>query len=122
MKLSTPQRLILYSLGQFYQSLNQPLIEKPVRVQTSKIAFIELLEKFGAVSKKERALYQNLEDLEKKKLIGYENRMIKFTDAGLRELEKVERELRQFRTLEQFFEKGEKPSNRKLQTVMRIGS
>ena len=58
MKLTKTQRLILYSLGQFYRRLNQPLQEKPVKVRTSKIAFIELLLSSEIISKQERALYK----------------------------------------------------------------
>lgn len=133
MPLTPTHKLILHSLGQFYRSLNQPLSEKPVRVRTSKIAFIELLLKSSLISKQERAVYRNLELLEQKKLIRYENRMIKFTERGLKELTKVQRELvdaeqklQPYKDIEDYFQgdfqkgnspKGEKP-HRKLQTVM----
>ena len=117
MKLAKPQRLILFALGQFYASLNQPLVEKPVQMRTSKIAFIEHLLQSKIISKKERALYQNMETLENKKLISYENKMIGFTESGLKELEKINTEIQQFVFLEQYFQQ-EKPK-RKLQTVIR---
>ena len=118
MLLSNPEKLILHSLGQFYVSLNQPLIEKPVRVRTSKIAFIELMLKSKVVRKQERALYKNLQGLGKKKLIGYENRMITFTPKGLKELEKVQMEIKPFTAIENYFQKGVH-SPRKFQTVIR---
>ena len=117
MKLSKPQRLILFALGQFYASLNQPLVEKPVQVRTSKIAFIEHSLQAKIISKRERALYKNLETLENKKLINYENKMIVFTESGLKELEKINKEIQQFISLEEYFQQ-EKPK-RKLQTVIR---
>ncbi len=117
MKLTKTQRLILFALGQFYASLNQPLVEKPVQVRTSKIAFIEHLLQSKIVSKQERALYKNLETLEQKKLILYENRMIRLTEAGLTEVEKINREIKQFIELENYFQL-ERPK-RKLQTVMK---
>ncbi len=117
MALTKTQRLILYALGQFYHSLNQPLVEKPVQVRTSKIAFIEHLLQSKIISKKERALYKNLETLENKKLILYENKMITFTEFGLKELEKISKEVQRFVSLEQYFQQ-EKPK-RKLQTVIR---
>ncbi|MDP3698629.1 MAG: hypothetical protein Q8R47_03505 [Nanoarchaeota archaeon] len=117
MKLTKAQRLILYALGHFYTALNQPLVEKPVQVRTSKIAFIEHLLAAKIVAKQERALYKNLETLEQKKLISYENRMIMFTESGLKELEKINKEVRQFISLERYFEQ-EKPK-RKLQTMIR---
>lgn len=117
MSLTQAQKLILYSLGQFYQSLNQPLVEKPLLLRTSKIAFIELILQSGIISKQERALYKNLESLEQDKLIGYDKRMIKFTELGLLALEKIDQELKQFHQIEEFFKKGEKPK-RKLQTMI----
>ena len=117
MKLAKPQRLILFALGQFYASLNQPLVEKPVQMRTSKIAFIEHLLQSKIISKQERALYKNLETLELKKLITYENKMIIFTEVGLKELEKIDKEIQQFFSLEHYF-KDAKPK-RKLQTMIR---
>ncbi len=118
MKLTAPQRLILYSLGQFYQSLNQPLFDKSLRLQTSKIAFIELLERSGLLSKHERALYKNLAAMERRKLIAYESKMIQFTDKGLKELQRINDEVQEFKSMENYFQQGEKP-RRKLQTVIR---
>ncbi len=127
MPLTPTHKLILHSLGQFYRSLNQPLSEKPLRVRTSKIAFIELLLKSSLISKQERAVYKNLELLERKKFIRYENRMITLTERGLKELgkvqkelEKIQQEIQPYLDLEQYFQKGEKP-HRKLQTVMELG-
>jgi len=117
MKITKGQRLILFALGQFYTALNQPLVQKPVQVRTSKIAFIEHLRKSKIISKQERALYKNLETLGNKKLILYENRMIMLTESGLKELEKINKEMRQFNDLESYFEK-EKPKG-KLQTIIR---
>lgn len=116
MKTVKTQRLILYSLGQFYHSINQPLIEKPVKLRTSKITFIELLLESKIITKQERALYKNLETLEKKKLIEYEHHLIKFTEKGLKELEKINKELKQFSNMEKYF--LEAKSKRKLQTVI----
>ncbi len=118
-KISPAQKLILYALGQFYNSLNQPLTEKPVRVRTSKIAFIELLLQSRLVSKQERAVYKNLEMLEKGKLIAYKSRMISFTEKGLKQFSRVQKQIKPFMEAERSFQdiKNMK-STRKLQTVM----
>lgn len=118
MKLTKTQRLILYSLGEFYSSINQPLEQKPLKLETSKITFIELLLSSGIATKQERALYKNLEDLESKKLIGYENKMIKFTALGLKILERINIELKQFVDVKGYFRETKK-TGRKLQTVIR---
>ena len=119
MKLTKSQRLILFALGKFYLSLNQPLVEKPVQVRTSKIAFIEHLLHAKLISKQERALYKNLENLETKRLILYKNKIILFTELGLKELEKINKEVKQFIDLEKYFQQ-ERPKG-KLQTVIRYG-
>ena len=116
MKIAKNQRLILYSLSCFYKSINQPLISKPLQLTTSKITFIELL--LGVIGKKERAIYKDLECLEQKKMIEYDQRMIQFTELGLREVEKIDREIGLYVSIEKHFQNAEKPK-RKLQTVMR---
>ena len=116
MILTKTQRLILYSLGQFYKFLNQPLIKKPLQLRTSKITFIELLLSSEMINIGERALYKNIEFIENKKLIGYEHHMIKFTELGLQTLEKINEEIKQFTELEKCFK--EQKSKRSLQTVM----
>lgn len=118
MKLTRAQRLILYALGHFYQSINQPLVEKPVKLQTSKITFIEHLEHSQIIYKQERALYKNLEMLERRNLIEYENKMIKFTEGGLKELYKINREIKQCIDVDRYFQQAELPK-RKLQTVIK---
>ena len=117
MNLTRTHRLILYALGQFYLQLNQPLKEKPLQLRTSKIAFITFLLHSGIITKQERALYKNLEMLEEKNLISYDNHMIRFTEAGFKILEKIETEIKQFVQIEEHFRK-EKPKQ-KLQTVIR---
>lgn len=131
MKLTQVEKLILFSLGQFYKSINQPLVEKPLTLRTSKITFIEWMLHSGIIAKQERALYKNIESLEKNKLIQYDTRMIMFTNSGLKELENIKKELekreqelelkrkelQQFHDLENYFASGDKP-RRKLQTVI----
>ena len=116
-KITKTQRLILYSLGQFYHSLNQPLSDKHLRLRTSKIAFIELLLASGIVGKQERALYKNLETLEEKKLIEYKKRMIKFTLQGVKIMDKINKEVKQFIDVKEYFRDVKKPK-RKLQTTI----
>jgi hypothetical protein len=118
MKLTKTQRLMLYSLGQYYRSLNQPLREAPVKLRTSKIAFIEILEESQVITKQERAIYKNLEQLQKKQLIQYENRMIQFTSKGVSILQRINVEIRQFVEVGVYFSKPHKPKG-KLQTVIK---
>lgn len=116
-KITKTQRLILYSLGQFYKSLNQPLTEKHLKLRTSKITFIELLLSSKIVSKQERALYKNLEVLEHKRLIEYDDRKIKLTEKGRKIIEKINKEVQQFVEVKEYFKDVKKPK-RKLQTTI----
>ena len=116
-KLTFPQKQILYALSQFYQSLNQPLVKTLLHLQTSKIAFIELLLDSKLLAKHERAVYKNLETLEKKKIIAYQNRMIRFTETGLKELQKIEKEVELYGKIGSYFQTSKKPK-RKLQTTL----
>lgn len=116
-KITKTQRLILYSLGQFYKSLNQPLSEKHLKLRTSKIAFIELLLSSRIMGKQERALYKNLETLEDKKLIEYHNRKIKLTEKGVKIIDKINKEVKQFNNVKEYFKEVKKPK-RKLQTTI----
>lgn len=121
MKLTAQQQMILYALSQFYQALNQPLVEKPLHLQTSKITFIEHLLHSNLVRIQERALYKNLEMLERQKLVQYEQHLILFTEKGLKELEKISKEINQYLKINDYFKAAEKPK-RKLQTIIRISS
>ncbi len=117
MKLSKPERQILYALGKFYEQLNQQLHES-LQLETSKIAFIELLSLSKIITKQKRALYKNIESLEKKNLVEYKNRMIKFTSEGIVQLNRINYEIRQYDELKDYFSHANKPK-RKLQTVIK---
>ena len=118
MKLTKTQKLIMYSLSRFYEQLNQPLIDTPLKLQTSKVAFIELLLISEIITKQRRALYKNLETLEDKKLINYQKKMIKFTELGLKELKKVKNEIIQYFKIDNYFLHAKKPKQ-KLQTTIK---
>lgn len=82
--LSRPQAFVLFALGRCYEECDRRFADKPLVVQMSKKAFIDLAQAAGMVSKGERAMYKNLEDLEAKKLISYENKSLKLTARGER--------------------------------------
>jgi len=103
MRLNKTERLILFSLGEFYGQLNQPLQEKPLKLRTSKVVFITFLLHSKIITTQERALYKNLELLESKKLISYEGRMIHFTNMGLEILERIRDEIEKFVQIKKFF-------------------
>ena len=118
MSLTKTQQRILYSLGQCYQKLNEPYQDKPLKVRISKIAFIELIKQADFMQKQERALYKNLELLEKKKLLEYIDKKIRLTQKGQRFFNKIEKEVRPWISIKDFWNKNLR-SDRGLQTFMK---
>lgn len=83
MLLLTPtHKFILFTLGFWYTEANKKLQKKNLIISISKASFIQIVKKAGIVEKKPRALYKNLELLEKKKLIKYEKRSLSLTEKG----------------------------------------
>lgn len=82
MGLSRPQAFVLFALGRCYEECDRRFADKPLVVQMSKKSFIELARAANMVSKGERAMYKNLEDLEAKKLISYDRKSLKLTERG----------------------------------------
>lgn len=83
-KITREQRFILYALGLCYEQANKRFTNSPIEIAMPKTAFIELAMKSGFARKKERALYKNLESLEKRKLVSYENKSLALTAKGER--------------------------------------
>lgn len=92
-KLSKKHEFILYSLMKYLEKLNKKFSDQPLEASVSKIQFINLLKDLEIVEKTERGLYKNLQVLEKKKLILYENRFLKLTEKGYKLITEKEKEL-----------------------------
>ncbi|MBI4163578.1 MAG: hypothetical protein HY512_01835 [Candidatus Aenigmarchaeota archaeon] len=93
MKLAEKQRFILFVLGKIYDEANRKLKDRILEVSVSKSAFIEVVMGGGLAKKKERALYKNLESLEKSKLISYENKVLKLTKKGQSVYSQIDKDL-----------------------------
>ena len=63
------ERFMLYSLGEFCSQADKRVSNKPISLPISKVEFINVVMNANMTSKKERAIYKNLESLELKKLI-----------------------------------------------------
>ena len=83
MNLTKVQQFMLFTLGMCYRELNKKVAGKPLEIALSKQAFIEIVRRSSIVGKKERAIYKNLEGLEKKKLLLYDHKSIHLTPKGL---------------------------------------
>ncbi|MDO8661552.1 MAG: hypothetical protein Q7K43_06695 [Candidatus Woesearchaeota archaeon] len=82
MSLSKVETYILFVLGLCERELHKRMQGKPLEITLSKSAFIELIMHSGVAGKKERALYRNLESLEKRKLLKYDHSIINLTERG----------------------------------------
>ena len=82
MKTTKVQNFILFTLGCWFEKANKKVKDKPLKVSISKKLFIDLVMNAGFAKKQERALYKNLEILEKKKLIYYQNKELELTRTG----------------------------------------
>jgi DNA-binding PadR family transcriptional regulator len=120
MKQSKVNSFILFSLGAWFEEANKHIEDKPLQVSISKKTFIELVMNAGIARKQERALYKNLETLEKKKLISYENKDLQLTKKGEKAYLKVKDELKPYiNVLGKLTEKSPTSYTRKVQTVFR---
>ncbi len=81
-KVSKPERFILFALGECQAALAQRFAGKPMSVVLSKAAFIELVESASIIQKQPRAIYRNLEQLEKRDLIRYDSKELALTPKG----------------------------------------
>ena len=93
MKLTKPQRFILFALGQSYEEFEKRFSDRPLEIALSKHAFIEIARKAGITTRAERTLYKNLESLEKRKLIIYNNRILALTTRGQKHFKVIQKEL-----------------------------
>ncbi len=96
MSTTKTQNFILYSLGKWFEEANKKIKGKPLEVSISKVVFIELVQKSGIAQKQKRALYKNLETLEKKKLVSYQYKELALTKKGKALYQKINKEIEPF--------------------------
>jgi len=114
------QNYMLYALGKWFEEANERIKDKQLAVSISKVNFIEVVKKAGIAHKQERALYKNLELLEKKKLIKYANKEIDLTEKGRKLFKKIEEEmLPYFKLVKTLKETDPISYTKKLQTVFK---
>jgi len=92
-RLTKVQSFMLYSLGICYAEFEVRFASKPVSFVMNKTDFIDLVHKARIADKKDRAVYKNLQDLEEKKYIAYDNKTLALTQKGKKEFERVRAEI-----------------------------
>lgn len=117
MLLTQTHKFILFALGFWYREANKKLEHKSLTVFISKALFIDIVKKSGIVEKQPRALYKNLELLEKNRLIKYDNKSLSLTKKGEIVFNKIYNEMKPYmNVIKLVTEKDPLSYSRKLQT------
>ena len=120
MKTTRVQNFILFTLGKWFEEANKKVKNSSLQVSISKKIFIELVKAAQFAKKQERALYKNLEILEKKKLIEYANKELKLTKKGKELYDDINKRLKPFfNVFKKLKDKNSISYTKKLQTVFK---
>jgi hypothetical protein len=117
--LGGKKKEMLFTLGQFLRETDRKFAEAPLLVTVSKAEFIDVILGMSAVSKKERAVYRNLEELGKEHYIAYNDKCLRFSKKGLQEYERIQKELEQLKAIESKIEAQKLIFKRRLQTKLK---
>ncbi|MBW2965337.1 hypothetical protein KY363_07815 [Candidatus Woesearchaeota archaeon] len=100
MAITGKQKEMLFILGEFLKETNRRFSTTPLKVTISKAEFIDGIREMGVVSKKERAVYRNLEELEKGRYIVYDDKKnLSMTKKGYTEYERIFKEFERMLTI-----------------------
>ena len=102
MAITPVEKYILFALGETCNQASKRLIDKPLQLSVSKAEFIIIAMKTQMTAKKERAIYKNLESLQEKKFISYDDKNLELTSKGQKELLKVNAELVPYLNIKEF--------------------
>lgn len=119
MKVTKTQKQTLFYLGECLERLNKKFNNQPLKVSISKTAFIDIMLHSPLVDKQTRALYKNLEKLEKNKFTSYKNKELSFSKKGLNFYKKIKKEAEHYLKVQQFFNKDIE-TNKKIQTIFSL--
>ena len=87
---------MLFILGEFLSELSNKYYNNIMKIYVSKAQFIDVMKKMKIVVKQPRAIYKNLEELQKNKLIVYSQKKLRLSRGGLITFEKLKKELDEY--------------------------
>jgi hypothetical protein len=120
MKTSKVQNYILFTLGKWFEEANKKIKNSSLKVSISKTTFIDLVKTAKFAKKQERALYKNLEILEKKKLVEYQNKELELTKRGKKLYEEINDSLKPFfNVFQKLKDKNPIGYTKKVQTIFK---
>lgn len=110
---------MLFILGQFFRETDRRFSSAPLRIQIPKVEFIEAIRAMGVLDKKDRAVYKNLEALQKARLISYKGRNLSLTHKGHSRYLRLCREIEHYNDILSTIKSGKISFRRKTQTRFR---
>ena len=119
MHLSGKKKEMLFILGQFFSETDRKFSQAPLSVSVSKAEFIDVIKHLSAVSKKERAIYKNLEELQKEKYVIYDDRELLLSRKGFNEYEAILKEITSLNSISSKIEAQRITFKRKVQTKLK---
>lgn len=94
MGISDISKEVLFVLGEFFKETDRRFSSAPLDVGVTKAEFIDAVRKTGAVKKQERALYKNLEELQRYRLIMYKkDKILRMSKKGLALYRKMSKDM-----------------------------
>jgi hypothetical protein len=119
MHLSGKKKEMLFILGMFFSETDRKFSQAPLSVSVSKAEFIDVIKSLSAVSKKERAIYKNLEELQKEKFVIYNERELLLSRRGFNEYEAIINEMKNLDSIASKIEAQRIIFKRKVQTKLK---
>ena len=83
---------MLFTLGCWYDEARKK-VKVPLNISIQKVDFVKIIRKGKFAEKGQRAVYKNLETLEKNKYVSYDKKELKLTIKGLKEYKKIKKEI-----------------------------
>ena len=116
--ISKKSEQMLFILGEFLRELNKKFSSNILRIQISKAEFIDIIKKISIVNKQPRAIYKNLEELEKAKYLIYSGRNLKLSRKGIKAYESIRNDIDIYYSIVGILKSGKISFKRKTQSKL----
>lgn len=110
---------MLYALGRYYE-VSSRSVSKDLAIHLPKSVFIDFVRKVELFDKGERAIYKNLEYLEGRKLVSYENRSLSLTERGRKQYKELKEGLKPYFEVNNIVVREKVKKSKRLQTVFKL--
>ncbi len=119
MALIGKKKEMLFILGEFLRETGRRFSRTPLKVSISKAEFIDAVKGMGAVAKSARAIYRNLELLEKEKYVQYSAGNLRLSRKGYLEYDKLFKDFERMLAISGSIDAARIKFRRKQQTKLR---